>query len=227
MSTAGRLAWQLAIESSPIVLTNGIATAMGGALPIIALTESANFVQSLLSGNNPLNPEQFFARWSVLAGGTLIANQVATYPSGNQAIAANDIIVQPKTVSMLMMCPAQGDFGYYLKLATITALVKSLEQHINLGGTFSVITPSYIYTDCLLTNLSDFSGAGSNQIQYAYRWDFFRPLLTLEEAQLAASGLLAKIQSGATLSGSPTWSGALQTANPVAAFISGLSSIPQ
>lgn len=227
MSTAGRLAWQIAIECSPIVLTNGIAVPMGGALPIIALTESANFVDSLLTGKNPINPENFFAHFTPLAGSTLVLNQVATYPFANQAVAANAIIVQPKNVSVRMTCPAKGSFGYYLKLGTITALVKTLEQHVNLGGTFSVITPSYIYTDCLLTNLSDFSGGDSNQIQYEYRFDFMQTLLTVQAAQMAASGLLAKIQSGATISGSPTWSQALQTANPAAAFISGLSSIPQ
>ena len=233
MSVPGRLAWQSAIQISPIVLTNGIATAMGGALPIVALTESANFVDNLLSGNvnlNPLQPpnlEQFFAHWEVLAGSTLIANQVATYPFANQAVAANAIIVQPKNISLQMVCPAKGNFGYYLKLGTITALIKTLEQHINLGGTFSVITPSYIYTDCLLVNVSDASGYGSQQIQYVYQFDFVQPLLTLQAAQIAASGLLAKIKSGATISGSPTWSSALQTANPAAAFVSGLSSIPQ
>ena len=227
MSTALRTAWQLAIESSPIVLTNGIATAMGGAMPIIALTESGSFVQSILSGAGIPGPEQFFARFTPLPGSTLIANQVATYPFANQAVAANAIIVQPKNISLRMTCPAQGTFGYYVKLGVMTALVKTLEQHVNLGGTFSVITPSYIYTDCLLTNLSDFSGMGSNQIQYEYRFDFMQPLLTLQAAQIAASGLLAKIQSGATISGSPTWSSALQVANPVSAFVSGLSSIPQ
>ena len=233
MTTATRLAWQIAIQISPVILTNGISTPMGGALPIVALTESANFVDNLFSGNINLNPlatpnlEQFFANWTPMPGSTLLANQVGMYPFANQAVAANAIIVQPKNISVKMTCPARGNFGYYLKLGTMTALVKTLEQHINLGGTFSVITPSYIYTDCLLTNLSDFSGMGSNQIQYEYRFDFVQPLLTVQAAQMAASGLLAKIQSGATLSGSPTWSSALQTANPAAAFISGLSSIPQ
>lgn len=221
---AAQILGQLTLQASPIVLTRGIATAMGGALPIIAITEGANFLDTLLSGGNPIDLDNVFANYIVLPGATLAENQVGMYPFANQAVAANAIIAQPLAVSMLMRVPAKGNWGFAVKLATMTALQKTLQQHSLSGGTYTVITPSYIYSDCLLTSFADASGDDDTQQQVSWRLDFIQPLVSKAAAAQALNGLMRQLANGSKISGTPTWSGyGLQVGNPASLLTSGLA----
>jgi hypothetical protein len=204
----GYVAFKLAQELSPIILTRGIATAVGGYLPIIALTEGLNFAAGLLTGGDALNLDNFFAHYTPLPGGSLIKNQVATYPFANQSIAANAIISQGLNISLMMNCPARGTLGYAVKLATMTALKATLDQHNNSGGTYSVVTPSFIYTDCILTDFRDVSGGESKQYQYQWQLDFFQPLVSLQAAQTALNNLMQRLTNG-TPPGTPSGAAAI------------------
>lgn len=206
--SAGMVAGQLAYQVSPIVLTAGIATSMGGALPIVALTEGANFLDTLLSGGNPIDINSFFANYIVLAGGTLQQYQVSMYPLANQVIAANAVIAQPLAVSVLMQVPAKNNWGFALKLATMTALTKALSQHNLSGGMYSIVTPAYVYQNCLLTSMQDASAGDDTQQQVTWRLDFVQPLVTQAQAQTVLSGLMQKLSAGSPISGTPSWSGA-------------------
>jgi hypothetical protein len=178
-------AWKLAFQLSPIILTNGIAENIyGRMLPIIAITESLNFVDGLLSGAD-INMDNFFANYRPLAGGELINNDVGTYPFANQAVAANAIIQNPLRISLEMICPVRLAGGYPAKLAIMTLLQNKLEDHNNKGGTYTIATPGYFYTDCIMTNMRDISNPQSNQAQNTYQLDFMRPLLTLDQAKQA------------------------------------------
>lgn len=218
----GYLAGQLAYQASPIILQGGIATSMGihGVLPIIALTEGANFVATLLSGGNPIDPNSFFANYIVLPEGTLQQNQVSTYPMANQLVAANGIISQPLTISMLMRVPAKGNWGFALKLATMTALQKALSQHSLSGGTYSVVTPSYIYQDCLLTSFADASDMDDTQQQHTWRLDFIQPLVSKSGVAIALNTLMQKLSTGSPVSGTPAWS--MPVGNVAALLTSGI-----
>lgn len=238
MSQAGRIAWTLAFQASPILLTRGIAQNVpGGILPIIALTDPT----TLLSGGIS-DPDQFFAQFHVLPGGTIVSQQIAKYTMANQAVAANATIQDGQSVSILMKCPArpqsnallsgtlgalggatigtvlgtgsasglvagalQGLGGYVGKLAVITSLAKSISQHNALGGTYSVVTPSYIYTDCVLSVIQDVSpelSTQQQQVQYMWRWDFYQPLvLTQAAATNSLNSIMQKIKQGLPLSG--------------------------
>lgn len=246
MSTAGRAAFQLATEISPVLLTRGIATNIpGGVLPIVALTDAASLVTAALTtnpfGGTP-NFDSFFAHWYVLPGGTLINQQAATYPFANQAVAANAVIAGPNTVSMMMIAPAQpsgglvsavggaiagagtallsgqgialgaaggaaiaGLGGYAAKLAIMTALQKTIAQHNSLGGTYSVVTPAYIYTDCIMgtPGIRDVSGEGeTSQKQYRWQWDFIQPqVITQAQAANVLNSLMQKLSQGLPLTG--------------------------
>ena len=68
--------FKLAYEISPIILTGGIAKVSGNYLPIVAITEVANFTLSLLNSKNPLNLDNFFAHFKPVSGSTLIDNEV-------------------------------------------------------------------------------------------------------------------------------------------------------
>jgi len=78
----------------------------------------------------------------------------------------------------------------------LTALQTEIQTHISQGGTFTVITPAYTYTNCLLTGIRDVSSAGDKQVQLMYQWDFVQPLITVTGALQVLGSLLQNIGAG-------------------------------
>ena len=193
----GAAAYKLSFQISPIILTGGIAQLIpGGMLPIISITEALNFTIGLLSGGDDVSLDNFFANFAPMAGASLISNQYGEYPFANQSVAANAVITQPLNISMKMTCPARGTGGFAAKLATITALQAALAQHVNQGGTFTVATPSFVYTNCLLKDLRDVSTGNADQPQSMWQWDFYRPLLSEDQAFISMNSMMSKINGG-------------------------------
>lgn len=194
--SAGQAQFKLTYELSPIILTGGIAQNMPGAsLPIINLTQGAGFSTGVLGGAS-VNLDDFFAYFRPLPGTTLADFAFGEYPFANQAVAANAIIFKPLHVSMLMVCPVKDPSGYLSKLAVMSALQSSLQQHAILGGTYTVSTPSYQYTNCLLASMRHVSDGDSKQAQVQWQLDFEQPLLTQQQAQQAQNNLMSKITAG-------------------------------
>jgi hypothetical protein len=222
LQSAGRFAYQLGFELSPIILTGGIATSLGGMLPIVALTETANFVNNLLQGPD-LDPDDFFCHFRPMPGAELLSYEAGEYPYANQAVAANAIIKNPLNISFLMDCPVKIAGGYTAKLITFTALKSTLEQHQALGGTYTIVMPTGIIPNCILLNLLNVDPGESKQVQTRWQWNFRKPLLTLEDAQSAQNSLMSQISSGASVTSNQSWAG-LQTAinNPSGANAPGL-----
>lgn len=212
VANASRSAYDLAFQVSPIILTGGIASGLlGGALPIIGLVgQLVSFAQGALSGG--LNVNDFFARYVPTAGATVINNSIATYPFANQQVAANAIIEQPLTVSLRMIAPVKDAGGYLTKLALFTALRTSLQQHNVSGGSYAVATPAFIYTNCLMTGMTDITGGEGNQQQIEWQIDFVKPLISKQQAQQAYSSLMGKLANGQQVSGPVAWSGAAAAA---------------
>lgn len=204
--------FRLGFQFSPIILTGGIATNLqGGALPIISITQGSDFESGVLSGGN-VDVNKFFASFEPLPGATLIDQDIGEYPFANQTIAANATISKPLEISMRMICPARTDGnGFANKLAVITALQGKLAQHNGSGGTYTIATPSFYYTDCVMLGMSDVSAGESKQPQTAWQLDFRQPLLTLAQAQQAESNLMSKITNGTQVAKAPDgevkWSG--------------------
>lgn len=193
----GYIAWKLSFQICPIILTGGVATLFPGSmLPIIALTEAADFVTGLLSGGGPTDLDQYFAHFSPASGGKLLSTQVGKYTFANSQVAANAVIIQPNNVSLIMECPAKGEGAYGIKFATITALQKTLFQHVSQGGLFTVMTPAFPYTDGILTGLTDVSTSGAKQPQSRFQWDFEFPLVTQSAAQSALNSMMSKLDGG-------------------------------
>jgi len=117
-----------------------------------------------------------------MPGSTLWESEIAEYPFYTNQIAANAQVQRPLRVSMLGHAPAGGGTPWSLKLATIFALQGLIQAHINAGGTFTVMTPSYVYSNCLLTNFVDVSSGETNQPQVSWQMDFVQPLLTLPQS---------------------------------------------
>jgi hypothetical protein len=207
LSSAGKSAYTLGFEISPIILKDGLAKQLPGKmLPIVTILQAGSLVTGLLGGEINLGLNDYFCHFMPLPGSTLIQNQVGMYPFANIDVAANAIIKQPLNVSLLMQCPVNKEAGFISKFMTISALKGALEYHNSLGGSYIVSTPSCILEDCLLISLEDASSGESLQAQNAWRWDFLKPLVSMSDALNAQSSLMGKL-SGKNMVTSPSWSG--------------------
>lgn len=209
MAGTGRSLYQVGFQNSPIILTQGLATAVpGGMLPIIVLTQGIDFLTGILTSGNPnLNLDQFFAQFEPAPGTTLINNDVATYPFANQTVAANSMIAQPLRISMIMTCPARPDAGFYSKLATMSAVQTALAAHNAAGGTYSIVTPSKVYTSCIMLNMVDVSGSNTKQRQVSWQLEFMQPLITESQAKSVQSHLMSILSNQTQPNGALAWSG--------------------
>lgn len=210
-ASADYISWKMQYEISPIILTGGIATQQGGGVPIVSLTDPGLFN----GGTDSISPELdgYFAHYRLMTGGKLLSQQIAMYPFANQAIAANAVITQPLPISMAMICPAGNAQTYQQKSAIIQALRATLAQHNNLGGTYSVLTPAFPYTDCIFMDMTDITGQ-DNQAQVVWKLDFLQPLVSIASATQAMNNLMTQLQNQTPTSSSPSWSGGLTTGNP-------------
>ncbi len=112
-----------------------------------------------------------------------------------------------------MIAPVKDTAGYLTKLAIWTSLQNSLVAHNAAGGTYTVATPWYIYTGCILQSITDTTGGEGKQTQIMAQWDFVQPLTTQMQAIQAYSSLMSKLASGAqvtapTTAGTSIWSNA-------------------
>lgn len=221
LNTAGRSIYQLAYEISPILFTQGIAGNNFGILPIVNLVDTFSVLNSAIgaavqgiSQTSPFNLDDYFAHFTPVPGGKIAHFSVGQYPFANQSVAANAIIAEPLTISLRMNIPVRGVGGYFSKFLTMLNLQKAIAKHSQLGGTYTIITPAAIYTNCLLIGLTDISQGANPTPQNTWQWDFIQPLVSLEQAQAAGqqNTLMTQISNGVASSGSlnaPGASGAL------------------
>lgn len=226
---AGEIVWSLAFQKSPIIMTNGLFSNFPGRMfPLLGVTEALNLPLGLLSTAGNVGMNNMFADFRPLSGAELISQDVAHTPFANQTIAANAVITQPLRVSMLMVAPARNNFGFYEKLAVMTAMQKLFSIHNSNGGTYIVATPSFLYTNCLFLGMRSIEDGNGGQPQVAWQLDFERPLITLEEAEQAQNGLMGILSSLIPIPGNPlelAWSG-LQTGANAISSMAGQALVP-
>ena len=201
--SSGLATFKLTFQLSPIVMTGGLASGIpGGALPFMAISQAVSFTGGLLNpGDTALSIEDYFANFQPLAGSTLIDQQIGMYPFANQTVAANAGIQQPLTISMLMTCPAGAGGGYASKQSLMQAIQSSFYNHNTSGGLYTILTPSFPYVDCVMMNMTDVSGGQTRQVQWQYKLDFLKPLVTLAAAGQAQNALMNQISNGLPTSG--------------------------
>ena len=203
-----RTGYDLAFQVSPIILQGGIASGVpGGMLPIIGLASqiAGAALGAVTSGG--VSPDDFFATYIPIPGATFINQSIGQYPFANQQVAANAVIVQPNTVSLLMLCPIKTDGGYLTKLPILMSLQAALKQHNALGGTYIVMTPGMIYTSGVMLGMTAVDSGESKQQMVRFQLDFWFPLITQAQAQQAQGNLMQAATNGSALSSSPSWSG--------------------
>ncbi len=204
-------AYKLAFEISPILLVGGIAADIpGGTLPIAALTEGVSIVNGLLHGS--IDAQQSTA-FMPMAGTTLIQQDIGDLNFYNQVTAANAVINKPNKVLMQMLRPVSTrNGGYAEKSLTFTALKLALDMHNQSGGRYTVLTPAFIYTNCLLRSVIDNSSFSeqNKQVQHSWVFEFEQPLLAISQLDAALGSLMNKFESGMPSSGGLSWSGIKQ-----------------
>lgn len=227
--TPGYTAWKLAFQLSPIILTGGaLPGIMSQVLPMMLISEAINLPLGLLSSGENVELDNFFANFQPLPGATLVENEFGRYPFANQSVAANAVVFQPKRVSMLMHVPANNRFGYFEKLAIMELIQSTIALHNQSGGTYTVLTPSFIYTNCVMKSFHDVTSGASRQVQQTWQIDFEQPLLTTDAgAGLfgALNSLYSNITQGLEAAGNAVLGGVSTTiggaASAVAPFVSG------
>jgi hypothetical protein len=206
------LSYELAFEISPILLVDGIAANIpGGVLPIAVFTEGLSISGGVLQGNIGSNPS---TRFIPQAGTTLVQQDIASLNFYNQAAAANSVVSKPNRILMQMIRPISTALmnGYRSKLMTFTALKMALDLHNESGGSYTVLTPGFIYTGCLMKSMLDNSSlSGQNkQSQYSWLLEFEQPLLSISQTDTKLGTLMSKFESGMPSSGGLSWSGIKQ-----------------
>jgi hypothetical protein len=204
MSTLSQV--QLLYQLTPIWLQNGIASGVvGGYLPILALINTEIF--STLMAPQQMGPEgvnmpddwsfeNAFAIFQPAPGGSLISQSIAEYPFASLNVASNATLRNPLNISLVMMTPMKEPHAWVMKQSRMTSLKSALDNHNNLGGSYIVFTPAYIYNNMLLENLTDASTAQTPLPQNTWRWDFTAPLISLQDVQVAENNLISKLTNG-------------------------------
>jgi hypothetical protein len=196
---------QLRYQVCPIILTGGVASQIpGGMLPLL------NILRGRIGGtplNLPYDPDDLdnaFGAFNVLPGGTLVAQQIVKYPFANQSVAANATVRDPLTLSIIMDSPMRGFDAWAQKHQVMTNLKGTLDHHNNAGGTYTIMTPSYMYMEMIMTSLTDNSRGNSALPQNAWRFDFEKPLVALSDLSGAQNLLMSKITNGTPTDGTQT-----------------------
>jgi hypothetical protein len=86
----------------------------------------------------------------------------------------------------------------------MTALKVTLDEHHNLGGTYTIATPAFLYQNMIMTSLTDNSRGNNSLPQNAWRFDFEKPLVALDDFQAAYGQFIQKIENGLFTTGSVT-----------------------
>lgn len=220
--------YSLSFELSPIIFVDGIASNMPNKrMPIIQLTENLTAQSAQATGIvsgigsdigyaqnalNPLSPDQSldkaFASFVVVSGGSLQENQIATYPFANMRTAANAVIGQPLHISLKMEVHARKQGSMLEKLARMTALKNAFETHNFSGGSYIIMTPAFVYQNCLMTAIKDVSKSVIvTNTQVEWQLDFIQPLVATEDAAATYNTLMSRIAVGSKMTAAPTNSG--------------------
>src|SRR6516165_2070046 len=201
---ASNIPAQLTYQVCPIILTGGIASQIPGALlPLLSLFTGVG-INSLGLPFDIGDLDDAFGAFNVMPGGTLVNQQIAKYPFANQWVAANATIREPLTLSVIMDAPMRGPNAWIIKQVIMTSLEATLEKHNNAGGTYTVMTPAYMYDNLIMTALTDNSRGNNSLPQNAWRFDFERPLVALAELQEAQNQFTQKLTNQLPQSGSLT-----------------------
>src|ERR1019366_8824131 len=92
---------------------------------------------------------------------------------------------------------------YASKLANMTSIQSTLHQHNVTGGTYTIATPSYFYTNTVMIGMHDVSSGDTKQAQIEWKLDFIQPLISMQDANnYAMNSMMQQLSSGVQTFGS-------------------------
>src|ERR1019366_2386287 len=92
---------------------------------------------------------------------------------------------------------------YASKLANMTSIQSTLHQHNVTGGTYTIATPSYFYTNTVMIGMHDVSSGDTKQAQIEWKLDFIKPLISMQDANnYAFNSMMQQLASGVQTAGS-------------------------
>jgi hypothetical protein len=206
---------QLSFQVCPIILSGGIVAQIPGAL----LPMTKIFDPNLYAFNNLALPypiydlDDAFGSFNVLPGGTLVSQSIGKYPFANQSVAANAVIREPLTLSLIMDAPMRGPKAFAIKHMIMHCLKATLEAHNNAGGVYVIATPAFMYDNMVMISLTDNSRGTNSLPQNAWRFDFEKPLVALADLDVAYNEMMAKIANNLPTSANLT---GIQVGSPAA-----------
>lgn len=145
-----------------------------------------------------------FGAFNVLPGGTLVSQSIGKYPFANQYVAANAVIEEPLTISLIMDAPMRGPNAWAIKMMVMSNLKSTLDSHNSVGGLYTVVTPAFMYQNLVMTALTDNSRGTGTLPQNAWRFDFEKPLIALSDLQGAQNHLMGLMSSQLPTNGQQT-----------------------
>jgi hypothetical protein len=186
---------QLAYQVCPIILTGGSASQVPGAMiPMLSLFSPGGTALNLPFDIGDL--DDAFGSFNIIPGGQLVLQTIAKYPFANQTVGANAVIKEPLTLSVIMDAPMRGPNAWAIKKTVFTSLKGALDAHNNVGGTYTIATPAFTYDNMVMTALTDNSRGNASLPQNAWRFDFERPLVALQDLADAQNALMSKLTNG-------------------------------
>jgi hypothetical protein len=202
--------YKLMYQVCPIMLVGGIASQIpDGMLPVLNLMymdtpDPDNRNSPLMLPSNIQDLDDVFGTFNVLPGGTLVTQTIGKYPFANQWVAANAVIREPLTISVIMDAPMRGNQAWSTRQVIFMALKATLDSHNNQGGMYTIATPAYMYENMVMTSLTDNSRGNNSIPQNAWRWDFEKPLIVLSELQGAQNQQLKALSNKTPSNGQVT-----------------------
>ena len=124
----------------------------------------------------------------------LLNYSYSQYPFLNRESITNTYIKNPTRFQLLAVKPITRLNTFFFNFATNIALKKFLEKYINAGGTFLVITPWEVITDCVVEKLEGVK-FNDTSLGEGFLFSFYKPNI-YEDTTGSQSNFLKALTNG-------------------------------
>lgn len=124
----------------------------------------------------------------------LLNYSYSQYPYLNRETITNTYIKNPTRLQLLAVKPITRLNTFFANFAINIALVKFLENYVNLGGTFLIVTPFQVINDCILEKLEGVK-FNDTSLGEGFMFSFLKPNI-YEDTEGSQSNFLKAITNG-------------------------------
>ena len=126
----------------------------------------------------------------------LIKNDISIYPFINKVDTANGYVSKALDINVSMISPINENNTFAMNALKMNILVPALKAYAGRGGLFSLVTPFYIYRNCMLRGLvHDSHNDGIQGVNYTL--ELTQPLLAIDTLNsISLSTEVQRLNSG-------------------------------